>query len=99
VGDGLAELARGRSSVRHQHRAGDAGLVAYAAAEAEVLPVEAHTTALAPAATAAVIAMVIPRSLKEPVGFIPSTFRYTSEPVSSESARARTSGRAAPRRG
>ena len=57
-----------------------------------MLPVDAQTTALAPASTAAVMAMVMPRSLKEPVGFIPSTFRYTSEPVSSERALARTSG-------
>ncbi len=42
--------------------------VAYAAAEAEVLPVEAQTTALAPASTAAVMAIVMPRSLNEPVG-------------------------------
>ena len=40
-----------------------------------MLPVEAQTTALAPAATAAVMAMVMPRSLKEPVGFMPSTLR------------------------
>jgi hypothetical protein len=57
-----------------------------------VLPVEAQTTAFAPEATAAVMAMVMPRSLKEPVGFMPSTFRYTSEPVSSESFCACTSG-------
>ena len=43
---------------------------AYAAAEAEVLPVDAQTTALAPASAAAVMAMVMPRSLNEPVGFI-----------------------------
>ena len=48
---------------------------AYAAAEAEVLPVEAHATALAPASTAFETAMVIPRSLKEPVGLAPSYFR------------------------
>ena len=43
-----------------------------------MLPVEAQTTALAPDATAAVMAMVMPRSLKDPVGFMPSTLRYTS---------------------
>ena len=53
---------------------------------------EAHTTALAPEATAAVMAMVMPRSLKEPVGFMPSTLRYTVDPVSSESFCAWTSG-------
>ena len=44
---------------------------AYAAAEAEVFPVEAQMTALAPPSTALLIATVIPRSLKEPVGFEP----------------------------
>ena len=65
---------------------------AYAAADAEVLPVDAQTTALAPSSLALVMAMVIPRSLKEPVGFMPSNFSHTAEPVSSESARARISG-------
>ncbi len=37
--------------------------VAYAAAEAVVLPVEAQMTAFAPACAAAVIAIVMPRSL------------------------------------
>lgn len=57
---------------------------AYAAAEAEVLPVEAQMTACAPSSLARVIAMVIPRSLKEPVGLAPSTLRCTSQPVRSE---------------
>ena len=51
---------------------------AYAAADAEVFPVDAQTTALAPSSTALEIAMVIPRSLKEPVGLAPSTFSQTS---------------------
>lgn len=37
-------------------------LVAYAAADAEVLPVEAQMTALAPSRAATEIAVVIPRS-------------------------------------
>ena len=45
---------------------------AYAAAAAEVLPVEAQMMARAPASTALVTAIVMPRSLKEPVGFSPS---------------------------
>jgi hypothetical protein len=45
---------------------------AYAAAAAEVLPVEAQITAFEPASTAFEMATVIPRSLKEPVGFSPS---------------------------
>src|SRR5690606_10035565 len=66
--------------------------VAYAAADAEVLPVEAHTTTFAPRPAAADIAVVMPRSLKEPVGFMPSTLTYTSAPVRCESAGASTSG-------
>ena len=49
-------------------------LAAYAAAAAEVLPVEAQIIALEPLSTAFVTAIVIPRSLKEPVGFSPSYF-------------------------
>ena len=48
---------------------------AYAAAEADVLPVEAQTTARAPSSSAFPIAIVMPRSLKLPVGFAPSHFR------------------------
>ncbi len=51
--------------------------VAYAAADAEVFPVDAHTTTFAPSSAAFDIATVIPRSLNEPVGFAPSTFKYT----------------------
>src|SRR5699024_11859036 len=65
---------------------------AYGASEAEVLPVEAHTTISAPPLTAFEIAVVIPRSLKEPVGLAPSTFRNTRAPVRSERAGASTSG-------
>src|SRR5262245_35475318 len=57
---------------------------AYAAAEAEVLPVEAHMTHLAPASAALEIAIVMPRSLNEPVGLSPSYFRWTSRPICSE---------------
>ncbi len=49
--------------------------LAYAAAEAEVLPVDAQTTAFAPLASALEMATVMPRSLNEPVGLAPSTFR------------------------
>ena len=45
---------------------------AYAAREAEVFPVEAHPTTLAPSSLAWETPMVIPLSLKEPVGFSPS---------------------------
>ena len=47
---------------------------AYAAAEAEVLPVEAQITVCAPLSTALDTARTIPLSLKEPVGFRPSNF-------------------------
>ena len=50
---------------------------AYAAIEAEVLPVDAQTTALAPSCLATLIAIVMPRSLNEPVGLSPSTLRWT----------------------
>ena len=65
---------------------------AYAAAEAEVFPVDAQTTTLAPASTAFVIAIVIPRSLNEPVGFAPSIFSQTSRSSSSESRSACSNG-------
>ena len=50
-----------------------------------MLPVEAHSTAFCPRATASVTAMVMPRSLNEPVGLRPSTFRCTVQPVFSDS--------------
>ncbi len=65
---------------------------AYAAAEAEVLPVEAQMIALLPASTALETAIVMPRSLKEPVGLAPSTLRYTSQPSRAESTGAGSSG-------
>ena len=46
-----------------------------AAAEALVLPVEAQMIAFDPSSTALDTAMVMPRSLKEPVGLAPSTLR------------------------
>lgn len=49
-------------------------------------------TACAPSSLALLMAMVMPRSLKEPVGLAPSTFRWTSHPVRSESTCAGTSG-------
>ncbi len=58
--------------------------VAYAAALADVLPVEAQMTAFAPCSTAFETAIVVPRSLKEPVGFIPSNFTQTRAPVRDE---------------
>ena len=47
----------------------------YAAAEAEVFPVDAHIIAPEPASFAFETAIVIPRSLKLPVGLQPSNFR------------------------
>ena len=69
-----------------------------AAADAEVLPVDAHRTAVLPLLTALLTAMVMPRSLNEPVGLRPSTLRYTSQPVSSDRYGAGTSGVAPSRR-
>src|SRR5687767_12220419 len=49
-------------------------------------------TACDPSSLALLIAIVMPRSLNDPVGLAPSTFRCTSHPVISDSARAGTSG-------
>ena len=65
---------------------------AYAAADAEVLPVEAQTTASAPSPAETLTATVMPRSLKDPVGFAPSTFSQTSQPSSLGQHLAGTSG-------
>src|SRR5215472_11856570 len=65
---------------------------AYAAALADVLPVDAQITVRAPRAAASVTATVMPRSLNEPVGLLPSTLRYTEQPVSSDSVGAGSSG-------
>ena len=54
-----------------------------AAAEAAVFPVEAQMADRAPACTAWLMAAVMPRSLKEPVGLAPSYFSHTSHPTSS----------------
>ena len=59
-------------------------LTAYAAADADVFPVDAQITALAPSSAAFEIAIVIPRSLKEPVGFKPSYLIQTLLPSISE---------------
>ena len=63
-------------------------LVAYAAALALVLPVDAQITALAPSSAAFEIAIVIPRSLNEPVGLVPSTFNQISLPNISDKTHA-----------
>ena len=65
---------------------------AYAAIDAEVLPVEAQTTASAPSWQATEIATVMPRSLNEPVGLSPSTLSQTSAPETSDSQSECTSG-------
>ena len=67
---------------------------AYAAADADVLPVDAQITTLAPCSTAFEIAIVMPRSLNEPVGFAPSTFSRTR----ATPARCRDPGRLEQRR-
>jgi hypothetical protein len=65
---------------------------AYAAIDADVLPVLAQTTAWAPAALATEIAAVMPRSLNDPVGLLPSTFSQTSARVRPDSHSEWTSG-------
>ena len=59
-----------------------------------MLPVEAQITALAPSRTAAETAQVMPRSLNEPVGLAPSSFRRTDR-----ADHLREHGRAQQRRG
>ena len=63
-------------------------LTAYAAAAADVFPVDAQMTALAPASAAFEIAIVMPRSLKEPVGLIPSNLTQTLLPSISDKTQA-----------
>ena len=65
---------------------------AYAAMEADVLPVLAQTTASAPSALATEIAVVMPRSLNDAVGLLPSTLSHTSAPVTPDSHSEWTSG-------
>ncbi|MBA7592966.1 hypothetical protein ES708_35171 [subsurface metagenome] len=66
---------------------------AYAAAEALVLPVEAHIKARLPSSSALATATTIPLSLKEPVGLQPSSLKYSSPTASSFSSwEHRTSG-------
>ena len=57
-----------------------------------MLPVEAQMTAFAPCSTAFEMAIVMPRSLKDPVGFMPSNLTQTCAPVRAESASAAMSG-------
>ena len=59
-------------------------LAAYAAALALVLPVLAQMTARLPASTALLIAIVMPRSLNDPVGLAPSTLSHTCAPTRSD---------------
>src|SRR5215467_6765609 len=49
-------------------------------------------TAVAPRAAAMLTATVMPRSLNDPVGLAPSTFRYTSHPVRADTTGAGSSG-------
>ncbi len=93
VGDRLAELAHRDLALRYQHRGRDAGVGRVGRRTlADVLPVEAQITALAPCSMALETAIVIPRSLKEPVGFMPSNFTQTRAPVRDDSAGAGMSG-------
>ena len=64
----------------------------YAAADADVLPVDAQITTLAPSSTPLEMAIVIPRSLNDPVGLRPSTLRSTRTPTRSEIVGASSNG-------
>ena len=59
-------------------------LAAYAAADADVFPVDAQITTFLPCSFALVTAITMPLSLKEPVGFAPSYFTYSSIPSISD---------------
>ena len=72
----------------------------YAAADADVFPVEAQMIARAPSSTAFATATTIPRSLNEPVGFWPSTLaNRRSRPSRRPEAAERDERRRRPRRG
>ena len=99
---GLTMVWNGKVDVAEQNLANQqainqelqAEVAAYAAAEAEVLPVDAQITASAPAETATDIATVIPRSLKDAVGLRPSYLsnRRPPNPTLSASRGASMSG-------
>src|SRR3954467_12636876 len=65
---------------------------AYAAIEADVLPVDAQTTAWAPSCLAHHSPAGTPRSWNEPVGLLPSTLSQTSAPVRPDSHSENTRG-------
>ena len=65
----------------------------YAAAEADVFPVEAQMIDRAPASMAFETATTMPRSLNEPVGFRPSSLRWSrGTPILAPRRRASISG-------
>ena len=92
----LGELAERDASLRLEHERRDPARAAYAAAEAAVLPVDAHTTADTPRESAREIATVMPRSLKLPVGFAPSHLSQRSTPTADRRGAGRSG--VAPRR-
>ena len=57
-----------------------------------MLPVEAQITPSAPSSIALATATAIPRSLKLPVGFIPSNLKWSRTPSLGPSVRERISG-------
>src|SRR5205814_4022607 len=65
---------------------------AYAAAEADVFPVDAQIKPWARRSTALDTATVMPRSLNEPVGFKPSHLINTRPPMRSLNRGAKTNG-------
>ena len=74
-------------------KAGIPACAAYAASEADVLPVDAHATASAPIRLACVRAAVMPRSLNDALGLCPSCFSHRSRtPAKLATASRATSG-------
>ena len=92
VHERLGELAERDLALGHEHGAGQAGPRGVGRRRRAGVAGEAQMTAWLPSSTALLMAIVMPRSLKDPVGLAPSTLRYTSQPVSSDRCGAGTSG-------
>ena len=88
----LGELADGDLAPRHQHRAGEPGPRRVGGGAGAGVAGRRADDRLGAAPAAMLIATVMPRSLNDPVGFPPSTLRYTSQPVRADRTGAGSSG-------
>ncbi len=71
---GLRQFAEGDLAIRNQHETGDAGARRIRCCRGRGVAGGSADDGATPASTALVTAMVMPRSLKEPVGLRPSYF-------------------------